>query len=143
MFLLFITWPIKVYVPFWNLLSCTRCVTHFSSAGAQVKHCTLTTFQQLHLTTKVWKKTLHLLEPVLFSICSPNATCDFFSQEFTCQSKCPELVCHTFHISACILPTFELKLYLCPLWSWDKLNPCQTQACSNLKKPKKSPFRKL
>lgn len=50
--------------------------------------------------------------------------------------------CHTFHIWAYTLPAFKLKVYLCLIWSWGKLNPCQTQACRNFKKKKWLTFQK-
>lgn len=134
MFLLFITLAIKVYVPFWNLLSFTCYVTHFSSAGAQVKHCTLTTFQELHLTTKVWKKHCTYLNKCFSPSVVPMPQCHVrFFTGIHLPRKVSRAFCHTFHIWAYTSLTFKLKVYLSPLWSWDKLYPYQIQACSNFK----------
>lgn len=136
MFLLFITLAIKVYVPFWNLLSHTRCVTHFSSAGALVKHCTLTTFQQLHLITKAWKKLCTYLNQCFSPSVVQIPQVNFFHRNSPAKERVKSFFPHS-PIWAYSLPTFKLKVYLCPLWSWDKFNPCQTQACSNFSKRKK------
>lgn len=120
MFLLSITLAIKVYVPFWNLLYHSRCVTHFSSAGAQVKHCTLTTFQQLHLTTEVWKKCFTCRNQCPSPCLVPMPQVNFFTG-IHLPMNMSRAFCHTFHIWPYTLPSFKLKVYLCPLWSWDKL----------------------